>query len=299
MPELPDVTVYVEALTARLVGRVLERVRVVSPFVLRTFDPPVEACEGRSVLGVERFGKRVVLGLEDGLFIVLHLMIAGRLLWKERGVQPSRKIDLAMFEFEHGTLVFTEAGTTKRAALQVVEGRAALAALDPGGLDIFAADEAAFAAALRRSNRTLKRALTDPRTFSGIGNSYSDEILHAARLSPFKTTQALDDGEIARLRDAARSTLARWTDELRREFAGRFPAVGQITAFRPGFAVHGRFGQPCPACGARVQRVVYAEKNEMNYCPGCQTGGKILADRSLSRLLKSDWPKTVEELEGA
>jgi formamidopyrimidine-DNA glycosylase len=294
VPELPDVTVYVEALAERVVGRTLDAVRLKSPFLLRTVDPPVEEVLGRTVRGVRRMGKRVVLELDGDLFVVLHLMIAGRLQWKERGAPPGG-IGLAAFDFANGTLVLTEAGKKKRAALHVVRGEAALAALDRGGIEPLAADVAAFRAALTREAHTLKRALTDPRIFSGIGNAYSDEILHRARMSPFKLTTSLDDDEVERLHAATRAVLAEWVERLRREAGDEFPK--RVTAFRPEMAVHGRYRQPCPDCGAPVQRIVYSE-NEANYCARCQTGGKLLADRALSRLLRNDWPKTLDELEG-
>ncbi|MFG0243301.1 MAG: Fpg/Nei family DNA glycosylase [Phycisphaerales bacterium JB054] len=303
MPELPDVTIYVESLAERVVGRRIDSVRIISPFVLRTFEPPVESVEGRRVLDVSRLGKRIVLGLEGDLFVVLHLMIAGRLRWTDGpDAKPAGgKIVLASFAFERGALAMTEASTKKRASMHIVEGRSSLARFSRGGIDVLTAGSDEFAAALSRERHTLKRALTDPRLFDGIGNAYSDEILHAAQLSPFKLTTSLSPAETARLCTAARDTLLAWTDRLRDEFADnagglRFPGPGQITAFRPDFAVHGRFGEPCPVCGTKVQRVVYAER-EFNYCPLCQTGGKILADRSLSRLLRDHWPKTVEELE--
>lgn len=296
VPELPDITVYVESLRERIAGQRLERVRIKSPFLLRTVSPAIEEAEGRVVSDVSRLGKRVVLHLKGDIALVIHLMIAGRLLWKDPGRGPTGKIDLAAFAFPTGAVILTEAGSKRRASLHVVAGAAGLAAMDPGGIDVLQADPGAFAAAIRRENRTLKRALTDPRILSGIGNTYSDEILHAAGLSPVRLTSALTDGEVERLRTAAKRTLMEWTARLREEFRGRFPGQGEITAFRDGFAVHGRFGRPCPVCRAKVQRIVHAE-NETNYCPGCQTGGKILADRSLSRLLKGDWPATVEELE--
>ncbi len=296
MPEYPDITIYIEALRERIVGRRLDSVRVRSPFLIRTVDPPRETAEGRIVSAVSRVGKRIAMQLEGDLAIVIHLMIAGRLSWRESGAPARGRQDLAAFDFESGTLILTEAGTKRRASLHVVAGQAALHALDPGGVDVFETSATEFAAALQRENRTLKRALTDPRIISGIGNAYSDEILHAAHLSPFVRTQSLTTEQLARLHDAARDTLTRWTNTLRTQFHGRFPGVGDITAFRPDFAVHGRFGKPCPVCGTRVQRVIHAE-NEMNYCPTCQTDGRILADRSLSRLLRDDWPKTVEELE--
>lgn len=296
MPELPDITIYIEALATRVVGSTLRRIRLRSPFLLRSVDPPIEAAESRVVLGVERLGKRIVLKLDGDYALVLHLMIAGRLLWKEPGAAARGKIDLAGFDFDAGTLILTEAGTTHRASLHVVHGEAQLRSLDAGGADIFAIDETAFAAILRRENHTLKRSLTDPRLLSGIGNAYSDEILHAARLSPFVLTRSLTDEACVDLLRAARHTLTAWTDALREEFKGRFPGQGEITAFRPGFAAHGRYRKPCPRCTTPIQRIVYAE-NETNYCPTCQTGGRILADRSLSRLLRDDWPKTVDELE--
>ena len=296
MPELPDVTIYLEALRPRVIGQPLERVRLASPFILRSVDPPISAVIGHRVEGLRRLGKRIVFDLGGELYIVLHLMIAGRLRWAARGAQPPGRIGLAAFDFPTGTLLLTEASPKKRAALYVVSGDEALAAHDPGGLEVLGAGVDEFRAALRRENHTLKRALTDPRLFSGIGNAYSDEILHAARLSPVQLTGKLVDAEIARLHGATQATLGDWTERLRAEFGDRFPGAGEITAFRPGFAVHGRYGQPCPVCGGAVQRIRYAE-NETNYCPNCQTGGRLLADRSLSRLLKDDWPKTLEELE--
>ncbi len=296
MPELPDITVYIEALRPRVVSQVLERVRVTSPFLFRTVDPPIEEAQGKTVIDVRRLGKRIVLCLAKDLFFVLHLMIAGRLRWLARGAKPPGKIALAAFDFPTGTLVLTEASPKKRASLHLVRGEAALHSLDPGGLEVLGASPAAFAAALRRENHTVKRSLTDPRLFSGIGHAYSDEILHAAHLSPIALTSKLTDAEIARLHAATRSTLTHWIDELRRQFGERFPGPGEITAFRPEFAVHGRYGQPCPVCGTAVQRIRYAE-NETNYCPRCQTDGRVLADRSLSRLLRDDWPRSVEQLE--
>lgn len=294
MPELPDVTVYVEALRERIGGARLEALRLATPFVLRSVDPPLGDVLGRAVTGVRRLGKRVVIALEDERFVVIHLMIAGRLHWKAAGARMPGKIGVAAFDFSTGTLVMTEAGTKKRAAIHLVRGAAALAEHDPGGLEVFDADLGAFRAALTRESHTVKRALTDPRVLSGIGNAYGDEILHRARLSPVKLTRQLTDAELARLFEATRATLADWIERLRREAAGGFP--GGVTAFREGMAVHGRFGQPCPDCGAPVQRIVHAE-NETNYCPTCQTGGRLLADRALSRLLKADWPRTLEELE--
>jgi formamidopyrimidine-DNA glycosylase len=296
VPELPDVTVYVEHLARRLVGAVLERVRIISLNLLRTFDPPIEAAEGRRVLGVRRVGKRIVVALEGDLFLVVHLMIAGRFRWRSDGdAKPPGRIGLAVFTFSTGTLILTEAGTKQRASLHLVRGEDAVAALDPGGIDVMKATRAQFRAALMREDHTLKRALTDPRLLSGIGNAYSDEILHRARLSPLKRTSLLNDEEWARLHRATRETLALWTDRLRDETGDAFPE--KVTAFREGMAVHGRYGQPCPVCGAPVQRIVYAD-HETNYCARCQTGGRLLADRALSRLLKSDWPKTLEAMEG-
>jgi len=298
LPELPDVTVYVEALERRVVGEPLERVRLASPFLLRSVDPPLAAAEGRRVVGVRRLGKRIVLELEGGLFLVLHLMIAGRLRWRGRGpdgpIKVPGKAGLAAFDFPSGTLLLTEAGSKKRASLHVVRGEAGLAEHDPGGLEVLEADLAAFRAALARESHTLKRALTDPHLFSGIGNAFSDEILHRARLSPFKLTGSLTPEESERLYRAAGEVLLEWTERSRREVGEGFPE--KVTAFRPGMAVHGRYRQPCPVCGAPVQHILYAE-NEANYCPRCQTGGKVLADRVLSRLLKDDWPRTLDELE--
>jgi formamidopyrimidine-DNA glycosylase len=294
MPELPDVVVYLESLQPRIVGHTLQRVRLASPFLLRSVDPPLGEVEGRSVRELRRLGKRIVMGLEPDLFLVLHLMIAGRLHWKEHGAKLPGKVGLAAFDFDNGTLTLTEAGTKKRASLYVVRGEETLAAHDPGGLEVLDATLAEFRAALLRENHTLKRALTDPHLFSGIGNAYSDEILHRAGLSPLALTQRLKEDEIGRLFEATRATLLDWLERLRQEAGGDFPE--KVTAFRDGMAVHGRFGQPCPVCGSPVQRIVYAE-NETNYCPTCQTGGKLLADRSLSRLLKDDWPRTIEEWE--
>ncbi|MGE5097789.1 MAG: Fpg/Nei family DNA glycosylase [Betaproteobacteria bacterium] len=295
MPELPDVTVYAEGLERHVVGRPLERVRLLSPFLLRSVDPPLDAVTGREVRGVRRIGKRLVLAFDEGLFLVMHLMIAGRLRWRGPAQKPgvAGKSLLASFHFPNGTLFFTEAGTRKRASLMVVRGEAALAALDPGGLEPLAATPQQFREALTRENHTVKRALTDPHLFSGIGNAYSDEILHAARLSPLKLTRSLGDEEIARLHEATRVTLNSWTDILRAAVGDGFPE--EVTAFRDGMAVHGRYGKPCPVCQAPVQRIVYAE-NECNYCARCQTGGKLLADRSLSRLLKDDWPRSIDDL---
>jgi formamidopyrimidine-DNA glycosylase len=292
MPEIPDIVVYIERLIPRIRGRVLERVLLASPFLLRTVNPPIADLQGRKVNNVHRLGKRIVLTFEDDFYLVFHLMIAGRLHWKPPGAKLPGKVGLAAFTFPDGTLTLTEAGTKKRASLHVVRGSAALHAHNPGGLEVLDADLAAFRGALLRENHTLKRALTDPHLFSGIGNAYSDEILHAARLSPLTWTTRLTDEETARLFTATKRTLLEWTERLRQEAGDGFPE--KVTAFRQGMAVHGRFGQPCPICRALVQRIIYAE-NETNYCPGCQTGGKILADRSLSRLLKDDWPRTVEE----
>src|SRR5438094_3056340 len=294
MPELPDVVLYIEALEPRLRGARLERVRLLSPFVLRSVDPPVAAAAGRAVIGLRRLGKRIVIGLDGDLFLLLHLMIAGRLHWKAAGARPPGKIGLATLDFSTGTLVMTEAGTKKRAAIHLVRGEAALAEHDPGGLEPLAASLEEFRAALTSESHTLKRALTDPTIFSGIGNAYGDEILHRARLSPVKLTRALSEAELARLFEATRATLVDWIERLRREAGGAFPEG--VTAFRRDMAVHGRFRQPCPVCGAPVQRIVYAE-NETNYCPRCQTGDRLLADRGLSRLLKQDWPRTLDELE--
>ncbi|MHC4729591.1 MAG: Fpg/Nei family DNA glycosylase [Planctomycetota bacterium] len=294
MPELPDLTVYIESLRPRVVDQPLERARISSPFLLRSVDPPVAAVEGKTVRSVERLGKRIVLGTDGDVFCVLHLMIAGRLRWRDRGVKVPRKYGLAAFDFPTGSLLLTEMGARKRASLHLVSGRAALREHDPGGIDVLASDLAGFRAALTRENHTLKRALTDPRTLSGIGNAYSDEILHRARLSPLRWTSRLTDEEMARLHEATRTTLQEWIDLLRAETGDRFPE--KVTAFHAEMAVHGRYKQPCPDCGAPVQRIVYAE-NETNYCARCQTGGKVLADRALSQLLKKDWPRTLEEWE--
>jgi formamidopyrimidine-DNA glycosylase len=294
VPELPDVVVYLEALERRILGRRLERVRLASPFVLRSVDPPVSALAGRRVVSLRRMGKRLVLGLEDDLFIVIHLMIAGRLRWAAAGAKAPGKIGLAAFDFEDGTLLLTEAGSKRRASLHLVAGESALAAFERGGLEPLDADEAAFVRRLRLENHTLKRALTDPRLFSGIGNAYSDEILHRARLSPLRLTSRLSEEDAARLYHATCSVLAEWTERLRLETGQGFPE--KVTAFREGMAVHGRFRQPCPDCGSPIQRIRYAE-NETNYCPVCQTEGRLLADRGLSRLLREDWPRSLEELE--
>jgi formamidopyrimidine-DNA glycosylase len=295
MPELPDVTIYCERLAARIVGATLERVTVVSPNLLRTAEPPLDAAFGRVARGVSRVGKRIVVALAGDLFLVLHLMIAGRLRWRTAGARAPGKVGLAAFEFSTGTVVLTEASTHKRASLHIVSGEAAVAALDPGGIEPLEATLEQFRAALMRGNHTLKRALTDPAALSGIGNSYSDEILHRARLSPLTLTSRLGGEQIARLYEATRVTLSEWTDRLRAEVGDGFPE--KVTAFRDGMAVHGRYKLPCPDCGAPVQRIVYAE-HETNYCARCQTGGRLLADRALSRLLRSDWPRTLEEMEG-
>jgi formamidopyrimidine-DNA glycosylase len=294
VPELPDITIYVEALERRILDQPLNRVRIVSPFLLRTALPPVQAAQGRKVICVRRLGKRIVLRLEDDYWLVLHLMIAGRLHWREPGARLPGRLGVAAFDFPNGTLVLTEAGTRKRASMHLVRGEQAVLAHDPGGLEVLECAPETFARVLTLRNHTLKRALTDPSLLSGIGNAYSDEILHRAGLSPVALTQKLSKDEIARLQRATVDTLHLWIDALRREIGDEFPE--NVTAFRPGMAVHGKFGQPCPVCGTKVQRIRHAH-NETNYCPGCQTGGKLLADRSLSLLLKKDWPKTPEELE--
>lgn len=297
MPELPDITVYMDALERRVVGCVLEKVRVTDVFVLRTAVPPISAVEGRRVVRLRRLGKRIALEFEDGKWVVIHLMIAGRLQWSVAGEKPVARNALATFFFAGGgALVLTEAGTKHRAAVHVVADEAGLAAHDRGGIDVMNCTQTEFAEVVRRENHTLKRALTDPFLFSGVGNAYSDEILHAARLSPVMLTGRMEPEEIARLWRATREVLARWTEMLRKEVGEEFPT--KVTAFRPEMAVHGKFGQPCPVCATAVQRIAYAE-NEVNYCPRCQTGGKLLADRSLSRLLKADWPRTIEEAEAA
>src|SRR5215831_4645162 len=294
MPELPDVTIYVEHLERRIAGQTLERLRISSPNLLRTFDPPASEVNGRTVLGVRRMGKRIVIALEDDYFLGLHLMIAGRLRWRDRGAKLPGRVGIAAFDFPNGTLLLTEASTKQRAGLHVLRGEEAVRALDAGGVEPLTASLEEFRATLTRENHTLKRALTDPRTFSGIGNAYSDEILHRARLSPLKFTSRLGAEEIARLQVATRDVLTEWTDRLREQTGESFPE--KVTAFHPEMAVHGRFKQPCPDCGAPIQRIVYAE-NETNYCPRCQTGGRLLADRALSRLLREDWPRTLEEWE--
>lgn len=294
MPELPDITVYIEALEQRIAGTKLERVLVASPFLLRTAVPPLASVEGKQVTGLRRLGKRICIGVEGDLWLVLHLMIAGRLHWYEDRAKAMKSRAIATFQFTSGALTLTEAGTQKRASLHVVEGEAGLERLNPGGLEVFDATEDEFATALRARNHTLKRALTDPRIFSGIGNAYSDEILFTAQLSPFALTQKLTPEEIKRLFDAIKSSITDWIERLRVEYRGRFPE--KVTAFRPDMATHGKYGQPCPRCGSKIQRIRYGS-NETNYCPKCQTGGKLLADRALSRLLKDDWPRTPEELE--
>jgi formamidopyrimidine-DNA glycosylase len=294
VPELPDVAVYVERLEARIVGRRLLRARVLNPFVLRSVAPSLAELDGRQVTGVRRLGKRIVIGLEGDLYLVVHLMIAGRFRWLAPGAKPPGRISLAVFEFAAGQLVLTEAGSRRRASLHLVQGAETVAGFDRGGLEPLEIGPEAFAERLRSENHTLKRALTDPHVFSGIGNAYSDEILHAAQLSPFKQTQTLAAAEVTRLYAATRATLLRWTAQLQAEAGDAFPE--KVTAFRDGMAVHGRFGQPCPVCASPVQRIVYAS-NEANYCVTCQTGGRLLADRSLSRLLREDWPRSLEELE--
>jgi formamidopyrimidine-DNA glycosylase len=295
MPELPDVTVYVERVADRVVGHTLDKVRLASPFLLRSVDPPLAAVDGKHVTSMERLGKRIVFVLEDDLFLVLHLMVAGRLKWElGRGAKIPGKVGLAAFDFSSGTLLLREASSKKRASLHVVRGRAALAEHDRGGLEPLEATQAEFAQAVRRENHTLKRTLTDPRIFSGIGNAYSDEILHRAKLSPVSLSQKIDDAALGRLYAATQELLAEWTDRLRKESVAKFPE--NVTAFRPEFAVHGKYRQACPVCKKPVQRIRYAE-NETNYCAVCQTGGKLLADRALSRLLKDDWPRSLEELE--
>jgi formamidopyrimidine-DNA glycosylase len=294
VPELPDIVLYLEALAPRVLNRPLERLRIGNPFLVRTPTPPVSDAEGRRVVGLHRIGKRIVFVMEGDLFLVLHLMIAGRLRWRDRGAPIPGKVGLAAFDFPTGTAILTEAGSKRQASLHVVAGSQNLAALDPGGLEVLGSTLNEFAAQLKRERHTLKRALTDPRIFSGIGNAYSDEILHAARLSPMKLTDSLADDEVERLHDATIDTLEKWIERLRDEAAGTFP--DKVTAFREGMAVHGRYRQPCPICGSPVQRIVYA-RNEANYCATCQTGGKLLSDRALARLLKDDWPKTVEDME--
>jgi formamidopyrimidine-DNA glycosylase len=294
MPEFPDITVYIESLRQRIVGQRLERVALINPFLLRTATPPLSSLAGRRAQQVRRVGKRIAIGLEPDYWLVLHLMIAGRLHWFARGVKVAGRAALARFEFDNGVLTLTEAGSKRRASLHLFADAAEMQRVDPGGLEIFGSDLAAFSARLRAESHTLKRALTDPRLFSGIGNAYSDEILHRAKLSPLALTHTLSQQEITRLFEAAQTTLTQWTDRLREEAGANFPEG--VTAFRPEMAVHGRFGHPCPVCGTTVQRIRYAQ-NETNYCPRCQTGDRVLADRALSRLLKDDWPRTVDELE--
>jgi len=294
MPELPDISVYIEALEARVLGQRLERVRLASVFLLRTVKPSLASVEGRRVIAVRRVGKRIAIGVEGELWLVIHLMIAGRLHWKQAGAKIGGRADLAAFDFASGSLVLTEAGSKRRASLHVLEGAEGLRSVDPGGMEVFSTDLEGFREALRAENHTLKRALTDPRVISGVGNAYSDEILHAARLSPLALTQKLKPEEWERLFEATRGTLTLWMERLRTEAGKGFPE--KVTAFRPEMAVHGRFDQPCPRCGEKVQRIRYAD-NETNYCAVCQTGGKVLADRGLSRLLGSDWPRTLDELE--
>jgi formamidopyrimidine-DNA glycosylase len=294
MPELPDILAYLEALHPRVVGQRLERVRIGNPFLVRTPDPPIAAVEGRAITGLRRLGKRIVFEFETDLFVVIHLMIAGRLRWRARGVAIPGKVGLAAFDFPTGTLLFTEAGSKRQASVHVVRGEAGLAPHTRAGLEVLDADVATFAERLLAENHTLKRSLTDPHIFSGIGNAYSDEILHAARLSPMKLTSSLRDEEVRRLHEATQRTLRLWIARLREDARGEFPE--KVTAFREGMAVHGRYGKPCPDCGAPVQRIVYA-RNESNYCAKCQTEGRLLSDRALSRLLREDWPKTLEALE--
>ena len=294
MPELPDIVVYIEALEKRILGRTLERAQIASPFLLRSIEPPVAAAVGGKVREIRRVGKRIAIGFENQVWLVLHLMIAGRLHWVTKKVKPDGRRTLAAFEFDSGTLTLTEAGSRKRASLHMVSGEAGIFSLDPGGIDVLSVKSKEFAARLTSANHTLKRALTDPRLFSGIGNAYSDEILHRAGLSPILLTQKMTREQIERLRLATRAALIEWTDRLRAEAGAKFPE--NVTAFREEMAVHGRYGMPCPRCGAKVQRIRYAS-NETNYCAVCQTGGKLLADRALSRLLREDWPRTLEELE--
>ncbi|HET7615058.1 MAG TPA: DNA-formamidopyrimidine glycosylase family protein [Gemmatimonadaceae bacterium] len=293
MPELPDITVYIEALGARIVGQTLERIRIPKPFLLRSVDPPLSAADGKRVVGIRRMGKRIVVELDEDLFLVIHLMIAGRLRWVPAGTKVPGKIGLAAFDFSNGTLILTEAGTKRRASLWLVRGEEGLQQFERGGLEVLDATRDEFAERLRRENHTLKRSLTDPRLFSGVGNAYSDEILHRARLSPIKHTNKLTDDEISRLFDATREILIEWTERLRQEAKGEFPTG--VTAFRDEMAVHGKFGKPCPVCGTPVQRIRYAD-NETNYCPRCQTDGRLLADRALSRLLREDWPRSIDEM---
>jgi formamidopyrimidine-DNA glycosylase len=294
MPELPDIALYLHALEERIVGRPIGGIRLANPFLLRSVAPPLSTVVGRAVTALHRLGKRIVFEIDGDLFLVFHLMIAGRLRWRPPEAQIPGKIGLLAIDFEHGTLILTEAGSRRRASLHVVAGRVALAEHDPGGLEVLGADVRAFRTALQEANHTLKRALTDPHLFSGIGNAYSDEILHSARLSPFKQTSSLTDEQVQRLYDATRQTLTQWIARLQAEAGDKFPE--KVTAFHKGMAAHGRYGQPCPDCGSPIQRIVYAD-NESNYCANCQTAGRLLADRSLSRLLRDDWPRTLEELE--
>jgi formamidopyrimidine-DNA glycosylase len=294
MPELPDVTIYIEALKRRILGQTLQRIRLASPFLLRSVDPPISEAYRRKIIGLQRLGKRIVFALEGELYLVVHLMIAGRFHWKPAGAKVRGRLGLAAFDFPTGTLILTEAGTKKRASLHLVRGKAALEDHERGGLEVLDADLASFRETLTSENHTLKRSLTDPRLFSGIGNAYSDEILHAAKLSPVKQTRQLSDEEIERLYHATQKTLCDWVERLRQESGEGFPE--KVTAFRKDMAVHGKYRKPCPVCGLPIQRIVYAE-NETNYCARCQTGGKLLADRALSRLLKEDWPRTLEEME--
>jgi formamidopyrimidine-DNA glycosylase len=294
MPELPDVTVYIEALSERILNQPIQKIRIGSPFVLRSFDPPIGVAEGKRVLALHRLGKRIVFVLEDELFLIVHLMIAGRFHWKPKGAKLARRYGQAAFDFPNGTLLLTEAGTKKRASIHLVRGETALNEHDPGGLEVLDATLEQFKEALIRENHTLKRSLTDPHFFSGIGNAYSDEILHHAKLSPIRLTGKMTDAEIKTLYQSIRDSLNDWVERLRKERGTGFPE--KVTAFRPDMAVHGKYRKPCPICGSPVQRIVHAE-NETNYCAKCQTGGKLLADRSLSRLLKDDWPRTLEELE--
>ena len=296
MPELPDITLYLDALTRRVIGHALWRVQLVSPFVLRSVDPPLAELSGKTVRELRRIGKRVVFALDDDLFLVIHLMVAGRFKWHDKTPKLSRRLALAAMEFDSGTLVLTEAGTKRRASLYVVRGESGLREFDRGGIDVLGSSRDEFTARLRSENHTLKRSLADPRLFSGIGNAYSDEILHRAKLSPLLLTSRLTDAQAARLHDATRATLSEWIVRLRAETGEKFPE--KVTAFRPEMAVHGKFRQPCPVCGTAVQRIRYAD-NETDYCPACQTGGKLLADRGLSRLLKKDWPKSLDEMEEA
>lgn len=293
MPELPDIVAYIEALERKTVGHSIQDIRIKSPFVVRSFEPPIGAAIGHKVQGLRRLGKRIAFELDGDLFLVIHLMIAGRFLWKAKGAPLTNKISLAAFDFDSGTLILTEAGTQKRASIHLVSGAGGLKEFDRGGMEVLEGTIEEFTQRLRLENHTLKRSLTDPRLFSGIGNAYSDEILHRARLSPVKLTSRLTDDEIATLFDATKATLVEWTERLRAESNGEFPE--KVTAFRPEMAVHGKFGQPCPVCGTPVQRIRYAD-NETNYCARCQTGGKLLADRALSRLLKQDWPKSIDEV---